>query len=92
MTGNVAEWVWDRGYCGGYWQVNGGSSLSNHFYGSGSIPFDKLPYVGIRLVSNQKTEKPRRYSGGVYDMHTLLIYVNRPHPIKTGWRVLSRLL
>jgi hypothetical protein len=52
MIGNVNEWLWDRGQYGSYWATIGNIPISS-FGSSPIIPYDKLPYSGIRLVSNQ---------------------------------------
>jgi formylglycine-generating enzyme required for sulfatase activity len=51
MTGNVSEWSWDRGQYGSYWATLGYSfyGLAPGQYGQ----YEKYPYSGIRLVSNQ---------------------------------------
>jgi len=53
MTGNMAEWSWERGYCGSTWRVTGDSPLLSYSYGNGLIPFEKISFVGLRILSNQ---------------------------------------
>ena len=54
MSGNIAEWTWERGLHGSsYWQLTGSLPLSTDLNSGGSIPYDRFPAAGIRLVSNQ---------------------------------------
>jgi formylglycine-generating enzyme required for sulfatase activity len=52
MTGNVCEWLWDRGQYNFNWGSTGRLPFSGLGYGLYN-PYDKFSYFGIRLVSNQ---------------------------------------
>jgi formylglycine-generating enzyme required for sulfatase activity len=53
MTGNVAEWLRDGVQYGSYWATIGSLPFFSSFGSFPCNPYDKFPYSGIRLVSNQ---------------------------------------
>jgi formylglycine-generating enzyme required for sulfatase activity len=53
MSGNIAEWSWERAFYGSFWPMTESSPIFHLLFNAATNPYGRLEYCGIRIVSNQ---------------------------------------